>query len=219
MKIYTRSGDRGTTSLFSGERVRKDDPRIEAYGDVDELNSTIGALIAALRRDGGPAASEPGTSEAGALGAELEAVQADLLRAGGWLSCSAGAASAATLPAFAGAEAPAPADDPVARLEQAIDRHEARLAPLRRFILPGGHPSAAWAHLARCVCRRAERRVLALVERGEELPASGADAPVDRVVSEQRRVLVYLNRLSDYLFVVARTCNRLAGCGDRPWEP
>ena len=228
MKIYTRSGDRGTTSLFSGERVRKDDPRIEAYGDVDELNSAIGALVAALR-SGAAAGREPEASEARALCAELEAVQSDLLRAGGWLASSPGAASAATLPAFdACAEAPSGVDcrddscarDPALVLEEAIDRLEARLDPLRQFILPGGDPAAAWAHLARCVCRRAERRLLALLGPAAALEhGAGAPQPAERVLAEQRRILVYLNRLSDYLFVVARTCNRLAGAGDRVWEP
>ena len=188
MKIYTGSGDRGKTSLFSGERVAKHDERIEAYGDLDELNSAIGVLIAGLPPDGD------------GLRPELHDIQSELFAIGAWLATAPGAPAAAALP---------PLDpDGAIGLERAIDRLDAGLPPLAGFILPGGHPGAAWAHVARTVCRRTERRVVALA-------AGGADAK-DAVPI--RRAIVYLNRLSDYFFVLARYINRIQGLGDRPWK-
>jgi cob(I)alamin adenosyltransferase len=208
MRIYTRSGDRGMTSLLSGERVRKDEARIEAYGDLDELNSVLGALAAAVRELGETSGSEAQRAAPG-LVEGLERIQGDLLRAGGWLATSPGSPAIASLGEF-------PADR-TAWLEALIDELEADLPTLTRFILPGGHPASAWAHLARCVCRRAERRVthLAVPAEGGAAPA----APADPVVLQQQRILVYLNRLSDCLFVLARTCNRIASSADRVWEP
>jgi cob(I)alamin adenosyltransferase len=187
MKIYTGSGDRGQTSLFSGERVAKDHERIEAYGDLDELNSAIGALAAAL------------PAQAGDMGPELEAVQAALFRIGAWLAISPGAAAAGSLPPIDPAGASA--------LERSIDRIDAGLPPLTGFILPGGSPAAAWAHLARTVCRRTERRVVRLC-------AAAAASPADPL----QRSIVYLNRLSDYLFVLARYLNRIQGIEERLWK-
>lgn len=187
MKIYTGSGDRGKTSLFSGERVTKAHERIEAYGDLDELNSCIGALAAAVP-------DQPSVQ------AELTAVQSDLFGIGAWL---------ATLPGSPAAAALVPLDPARSRaLEVAIDRMEEELPRLRGFILPGGHPTAAWAHLARTVCRRTERRVVALA--AGEPPE--ADSPLEGAI-------VYLNRLSDYFFVLARHLNRTRGIEDVPWKP
>jgi cob(I)alamin adenosyltransferase len=188
MKIYTGSGDRGKTSLFSGERVAKDNDRIEAYGDLDELNAVLGALAASL--------SEAPPDR----WAELQAIQSDLFCIGGWLATTPGAPEAESLPPI----------DPgrSAWLEGAIDRMEEDLAPLTEFILPGGHPSAAWAHVARTVCRRVERRVVRLA--GDRPPGAAA-APLGRAT-------IYLNRLSDYLFVFARHCNRRHGIADTPWK-
>lgn len=188
MKIYTGSGDRGKTSLFSGERVAKDHERIEAYGDLDELNSVIGALAAAL------------PPQAGEVRPELEAVQADLFNIGAWLATSPGAAAAGSLPPI----------DPerAAALERAIDRIDAALPPLSGFIVPGGSPAAAWAHIARTVCRRTERRVVGLSAK------IAAEPPPDSL----RRSIRYLNRLSDYLFVAARHLNRIQGIEERPWK-
>jgi cob(I)alamin adenosyltransferase len=188
MKIYTGSGDRGKTSLFSGERVGKDHERVEAYGDLDELNAVLGALAANLPE------APPDRR------AELQAIQSDLLRIGGWLATTPGAPAAVSLPPI----------DPgrSAWIEAAIDRMEEDLAPLTAFILPGGHPSAAWAHVARTVCRRAERRIVRLAgdpPPGEAAPALG-------------RAIIYLNRLSDYLFVFARHCNHRHGVADTPWR-
>jgi len=190
MKIYTGTGDRGKTSLFSGERVSKNNPRIEAYGDLDELNSVIGAVMAALEKNQQP------------LTEELRSVQAFLLAAGAWLATTPGAASGRLLKPFTG--------EPVQWLEAAIDRMNASLPDLKQFILPGGHLSASLAHMARTVCRRTERRTIELVER--EDAATGAAETL-------RNILVFLNRLSDYLFVVARYCNHVTGHGEILWEP
>ncbi|MFO7645892.1 MAG: cob(I)yrinic acid a,c-diamide adenosyltransferase [Desulfosarcina sp.] len=189
MTIYTGSGDRGKTSLFSGERVFKSNPRIEAFGDLDELNSVIGAVVAAMD-DGQPALQD-----------ELRAVQADLLTAGAWLATTPGAASIRFLPPFT--------TQPSKTLEAAIDRMSADLPELRQFILPGGHLTACLAHMARTVCRRTERRVVELLtgEWGSAEPSA-----------TMQPILVFLNRLSDYLFVVARYCNHLHGQGELAWK-
>ena len=128
MKIYTRTGDEGSTGLFGGPRVSKDDDRIEAYGDVDELNSVIGALIAALGED-----DELVTDE-------LTRIQSDLFAIGAWLATSPESSAAGNLTPLTSA--------PAALLEDAVDRIDAGLAPLMQFILPGGHPTAAWAHIS-----------------------------------------------------------------------
>lgn len=189
MKIYTRTGDRGRTSLFSGERVSKASCRVEAYGDVDELNSVLGALAASLAGD-----------DARLLQA-VERIQRDLFCIGGRLATTPDSAAFEDLPELEEAA--------VKRLEAEIDRMEEALPPLRGFILPGGHPSACWAHVARTVCRRAERHVVAVLEPTE--PGSDGAAPA--------RLGIYLNRLSDYLFVLARYCNHRQGVADILWEP
>jgi cob(I)alamin adenosyltransferase len=188
MKIYTGGGDQGRTSLFSGERVFKAHARIEAYGDVDELNSMLGALAAAL------------PARAAAIGAEIARLQADLMKVGAWLATSPGSPALAQIEALTAADA--------AALEAAIDHLDAGLPPLRSFILPGGHPAAAWAHVARTVCRRAERRVVGLADTAED------PARQDYFGG----ILVYLNRLSDYLFVLARYLNHVTGIPDRIWK-
>ncbi|HUP64463.1 MAG TPA: cob(I)yrinic acid a,c-diamide adenosyltransferase [Thermoanaerobaculia bacterium] len=174
MKIYTRGGDRGETSLLGPERVRKDDPRIEAYGTVDELSSAIGVARAILGE--------------GSLDGQLAAIQSDLFQVGSYL--------AATKGGFATVE-PGRID----ALEEAIDAMDASLPPLQSFILPGGSSQGAQLHLARTICRRAERRVVKL----------GGD---DEAMSATIR---YLNRLSDYLFVAARLANQERGVADVPW--
>lgn len=184
MKVYTGSGDRGKTSLFSGERIVKSDLRIEAYGDVDELNSELGVLIAGL-----PEALKP-------LAAGLAKIQADLLDIGAWLATTPGSAAVDMLAPFT--------SEKVAGLEAAIDRLDEPLPPLTGFILPGGHLSAATAHVARTVCRRAERHALRVT-----------DSPQDESVGV---MLTYLNRLSDYLFVLARYCNQQTGTAETLWE-
>ena len=181
MKIYTRTGDEGQTGLFGGGRVSKADSRVAAYGDVDELNSAIGLARAA----------EPATL----FDAELEAVQRDLFSIGGHLATPDPDKVRAAL---AKAELSA---SRVEQFERAMDAADATLPPLRAFVLPAGSPKAAALHLARTVCRRAERSVVALAQSHD--------------VSEL--FLVYLNRLSDYLFTLARQANQDAGRGDVTW--
>lgn len=181
VRIYTRSGDDGQTSLFGGRRVYKNNPRVAAYGDVDELNSTLGAAVAAEPKE---------------LQAELLiAIQRDLFSIGGRLaSPDAGKVSGALKKAVI-------EDERIAAIEAAIDGAESELPELRQFVLPGGTLKSALLHQARSVCRRAERSVVALSQT-ETVPAV---------------ILVYLNRLSDLLFVLARLANRDANLQDRTW--
>jgi cob(I)alamin adenosyltransferase len=181
VKIYTRRGDRGETDLFAGGRVRKDHPRVEAYGAVDELNSALGL-----------AAAHSPHEDVRALSREIQARLFDL---GAYL-----AAPDAARRAKAGIAEPPAAD--VAALEARIDGFERELAPLERFVLPGGTAAAAAFHVARTVCRRAERCCVAL-DASEALAAPA---------------LGYLNRLSDLLFVLARVENRRAGLADVEWR-
>jgi cob(I)alamin adenosyltransferase len=197
VKIYTRTGDAGDTSLFGGTRVRKDDARVDAYGEVDELNAWLG-LVRALgppaktkgaRKAKGARKGSPGTP---ALDDALAHIQRDLFALGAELADPAGKIARRVTKATLGA-----AD--VARLEQLIDRLEAGLPPLRKFILAGGTPQGAALHLARTVCRRAERRMVSLTP------------PVDEVL------LRYVNRLSDLLFVMARAANHRARAPEIEW--
>ena len=178
MKIYTRTGDAGETSLFDGTRVGKEDPRVDAYGEVDELNAWLG-LVRASRLDAD-------------VDVELLHIQRDLFALGAQLADPADRIADRVVKATLG-------DADVARLEALIDRLEAELPPLRRFILAGGTPAGASLHVARTVCRRAERRMVALT------PA--ADAVLLR----------YINRLSDLLFVLARVMNHRAGAAETEW--
>jgi cob(I)alamin adenosyltransferase len=180
VKIYTKTGDDGTTGLFGGGRVAKSSLRVEAYGTCDELNSILG-----VARAGGLAKEIDGV---------LAHVQVDLFTVGAELACVPGKEGKLGMDLVGDADAE--------RLEKAIDEAESHLEPLKTFILPGGTPQAAALHHARTVCRRAERAVLAL----EDAPA-------------RKEVVVYLNRLSDLLFVLARLANRLAMVSDVPWEP
>ena len=181
MKIYTRTGDEGTTALFGGDRVVKSHPRIEAYGTVDELNSVVGVVIAHL--------------DAGAdrLSGVLGRIQHELFDLGADLATPEH--SRASVARVGGAHA--------AALEADIDAFEADLAPLRRFILPGGTPAAAHLHVARTVCRRAERLTV--------------EAATREPINEG--AVVYLNRLSDLFFVLARWANHAASVADVEWTP
>jgi cob(I)alamin adenosyltransferase len=180
-RIYTKTGDAGETALGDGTRVPKDHPRVASYGSVDELNAVLGLLLA----------HHPTIAEA----ALLRDIQNDLFDVGGDLCIpqapeeQAGKILRVRL-------------EQASRLEQAIDRLNANLTPLRSFILPGGKPAAAWCHLARTVCRRAEREVVKLSH------SEAVNPPV----------IVYLNRLSDLLFVLARVYND-GGASDVLWEP
>jgi len=181
-RIYTRSGDQGETGLGDGVRVPKDHPRVEAYGSVDELNAVLGLLVAHGLTGTGGAELAPLLLE---IQNELFDVGADL--------CVPDSAQNNRLRVR---------PEQVTRLEQLIDRFNADLAPLPSFVLPGGTPAAAWCHLARTVCRRAERQVTTL----------------GRSESLNPNVLIYLNRLSDLLFVLARVCN-VDGKADVLWVP
>ncbi len=178
MKIYTRTGDAGETSLFDGTRVRKNDARVDAYGEVDELQAWLGFARSSL--------DDPELDE------ELGRIQRDLFALGAQLADPADKIADRVTKAAIG-------DADVARLETLIDRFEAELPPLRRFILAGGSPAGAALHLARAVCRRAERRMVSLQ------PA--IESPLLR----------YVNRLSDLLFVAARLVNTRAGVVEIEW--
>jgi len=180
MKIYTKTGDDGETGLFGGTRVPKDHLRIETYGTVDELNSVVGIVrlhVAAASRE---------------LDVQLERIQNELF--------DLGAALATPDPIKFGITGVT--DEAIALLERSMDRFDADLEPLKQFILPGGAPAAAYLHLARTVCRRAERLTVALARQSDIAPTG----------------VVYLNRLSDWFFVAARWINKQVGEPDVPWK-
>ncbi|MGH7631960.1 MAG: cob(I)yrinic acid a,c-diamide adenosyltransferase [Gemmatimonadales bacterium] len=181
MKIYTRSGDEGETGLFGGGRAPKDHPRVAAYGDVDELNSAIGVVRA--------------TEPVAFFDPLLQSVQRDLFAIGGHLATPDPERVTRAL------EKAALSAGRVAEFERAIDAADEELPPLRAFVLPAGTPKAAALHLARTVCRRAERSVVRL----------GHEAEVHDLFG------VYLNRLSDLLFTLARLANHRDGSGDVTW--
>lgn len=193
MKIYTKTGDTGETSLFGGTRVPKNDARIEAYGTIDELNSTIGVARAAAS----PAHLPSRIDET------LADVQADLFEIGAHLA-SPGTSR------FPGVDVAR-----IENLEHEIDAMEQELEPLKVFILPGGAPGAAALHISRTVCRRAERLVVGLVAAVNV--AAVNDAAVNDETEATLSSIRYLNRLSDYLFVAARFANKEAGVEDVPW--
>ncbi|MGH7654459.1 MAG: cob(I)yrinic acid a,c-diamide adenosyltransferase [Gemmatimonadaceae bacterium] len=180
-KIYTKTGDDGRTALFGGGRVEKDHVRVEAYGDVDELNAVIGAARAT---DMMPRVDEI-----------LAPVQRDLFAIGALLATPHPEKHKEQL------EKARLSDKRIAQLEQAIDDCEEELEPLKAFILPGGTAKSSALHVARTVCRRAERSVITL-QRTDAVP---------------QIIVVYLNRLSDLLFVLARVANRRAGAGEVTW--
>ena len=178
MTLYTRTGDAGETSYFDGTRVRKDDPRLDAYGDIDELNAWLGIVRAS--------GLDPAVDDV------MKQIQRDLFALGAQLADPGEKLSARVTKATIG-------DADVARLEAAIDRFDAEAPPLRRFILPGGTSAGAAVHVARTICRRAERRMVALAP------------PADPVL------LRYVNRLSDLLFALARALNHRGGAPEAEW--
>jgi cob(I)alamin adenosyltransferase len=188
MKIYTGAGDLGKTSLFSGERLSKANQRIEAYGDVDELTSAIGALAASIG------------DEQNELITQLHQIQSHLFNIGSWLATTPESPSTSLLNKFS--------DEPYKKLEQDIDLMQKHLPTLKGFILPGGTTSSAWAHLTRTICRRAERHVILSIE----IEGKGLDG------ENRRSMITYLNRLSDYFFVLARYLNHLSGIQDQLWK-
>ena len=181
MKIYTKTGDAGDTGLFGGGRVGKDHPRVEAYGDVDELNAVLGTVRS--------------TEQMPRIDEIIARVQRDLFSLGALLATPNRDKMTEQL------EKARVDDARIVELEHAIDDCERELDPLRSFILPGGTPKAAALHVARTVCRRAERRVVAL----------------QREIDVPELVVRYLNRLSDLLFMLARVANRRAGAGEVTW--
>ena len=181
MKIYTRKGDKGGTDLFGGGRVDKDHPRVDAYGDVDELNATIGVARA--------------HNTDARIDEILNGIQRDLFSIGALLATPDREKMQQHL------EKAVIGDARVKELESFIDECDRDLEPLKAFILPGGSPGAAALHFSRTVCRRTERRVVGI--------ARNTDIPAD--------VIVYLNRLSDLLFTLARFANKRAGSAEQNW--
>jgi cob(I)alamin adenosyltransferase len=181
--LYTRSGDEGTTALFGGGRVPKDSPRVEAYGCIDELNSALGVAVSFTDDE--------------ALAGVLAGIQNELFNIGSELASEGGTGKAAEAGRmFTDEEAK------IAALEALIDDYDARVEPLRTFILPSGGHAGALLHLCRTVCRRAERAAVTLAREEAVNPA----------------VLTYLNRLSDLLFVLARYANKAEGREETPWR-
>jgi cob(I)alamin adenosyltransferase len=178
VKIYTRTGDSGETALFDNSRVSKADPRVDAYGEVDELNAWLGFIVASgVDLD---------------IVESLTRIQRDLFAVGATLADPSERIADRVTKAFV-------TDADVERLEALIDRHEQELPPLTRFILAGGSVAGGGLHVARTVCRRAERRIVALVPPADPL------------------IVKYMNRLSDLLFVLARAVNHRAGQPEREW--
>lgn len=180
-KLYTRTGDLGETALFGGGRVPKDDLRVEAYGSVDELNSALGVAVSFIRQR--------------RIAAALQSVQNELFNIGSELASESG-------PRAAKGRMFIDSERKIADLERLIDEYDAKLPLLRTFVLPSGSRAGALLHLARSVCRRAERAVIRLSRREEVNP----------------QVIIYLNRLSDLLFVLARYVNKAARKPETPWR-
>jgi cob(I)alamin adenosyltransferase len=180
-KLYTRTGDQGETALLGGDRVPKDHPRVEAYGSVDELNSVLGVAVSLIRQR--------------RVAAALQSIQNELLNLGSELAAES----------RSGREKSRTFIDPesrIADLERLIDDYDAKLPPLRTFILPSGSQAGALLHMARSVCRRAERAVVRL----------------SRQETVNPHAIVYLNRLSGLLFVLARYVNKAARKPEKPWR-
>jgi cob(I)alamin adenosyltransferase len=186
-KVYTRGGDKGQTALVGGRRVAKSDPRLEAYGTVDELNCVIGTLVPQVKVE-----LSRNPNEQSAVLTLLDAIQHELFDVGSRLACEDEKLLA---------QLPQIQDDRIAELERAMDTYSTHLKPLKNFVLPGGTRSAGISHLARTVCRRAERATVAIGEHVEPI------------------VVQYLNRLSDYFFVLSRHLNRLSNVEEPIWNP
>ena len=182
MKIYTKAGDQGKTSLIGGTRVPKSHIRIESYGTVDELNSFIGLLNDLV--------------DDATINLDLKEIQDRLFTVGSSLACDPEKESALRIPDLK--------EEDIVRLELAMDAMNEVLAPMKSFIIPGGHQAISTAHIARCVCRRAERWCVNMQEE---------DLFVETLV------IKYLNRLSDYLFTLSRYIGHLKGIADLPWKP
>jgi cob(I)alamin adenosyltransferase len=197
MKIYTKTGDKGTTSLIGGTKVPKSHLRIEAYGTVDELNSFIGLL-----RDQLGAVPTPGMDQPGA-GPDFESIRAMILEIqdrlftiGSSLACDPEKETKLAIPDLK--------EEDLIALEKSIDQMDGVLPPMKSFVLPGGHVAVSTTHIVRCVCRRAERCCVRMQEEG---------------LSVEPMVIRYLNRLSDYFFELARYTAHLLGAEEIPWRP
>lgn len=186
MKVYTKTGDKGTTGLVGGTRVPKSHVRLEAYGTIDELNAHLGVLIAEIAKESESASSDIET---------IRWIQNKLFVIGTLLATESDSPLAGSLPRIS--------EEEIHRIEQKIDVLQIQLPPLQAFILPGGIPAAASAHVCRTVCRRAERRLFSLVDAGFEIDSNST---------------AFLNRLSDYLFVLSRSLNQRAGNDDFLWD-
>ena len=180
MKIYTKSGDKGKTSLFSGKRVEKYNLSIQAYGTIDELNSWIGLIKDVL----------PQSTDL-----DFVEIQETLFTLGSYLATGGDEKMIDKLPVLS--------DSPISSLEEAIDEFQSDLPEMKNFILPGGHVNSSYCHVARCVCRRAERLVVELSE----------SIHIDPII------VMYLNRLSDFLFVLSRKVLHDENIDDIPWKP
>ncbi|WP_024334893.1 cob(I)yrinic acid a,c-diamide adenosyltransferase [Desulfotignum balticum] len=189
MKIYTGTGDKGRTSLFSGERVLKSDLRMDACGGMDELNAFTGSIKAAWE------ITDPD------LDRDIDQIQSWLLEAGAWLATTPDSPLTGSLNPFT--------DSPARHLESSMDRLSEQLPEIRQFILPQGHRSAAFAHMARTVCRRVERVVLSLCRQ---------ENPEQSVTEPMKNILVFLNRLSDYFFILARYLNHRHKVKETLWK-
>lgn len=196
MRLYTRSGDDGTTGLFGGGRVSKDHPRVEAYGTVDELNAAIGLVAAeVLRLRCGGSATATGGGVPDLLAHIFADLQSRLFDIGADLATPEGSKQEAKVLRIS--------DEQVAEVEKWIDEIDAGNAPMKSFVMPGGTELAARLHLARTICRRAER---AMVRLRHTEPVSGG-------------AIVYINRVSDMLFAMARRANKESAVPDVPWTP
>jgi cob(I)alamin adenosyltransferase len=182
MKIYTKTGDKGTTSLIGGTKVPKSDIRIESYGTVDELNSWIGLVNDLLQDD--------------EFRNDLKEIQDRLFTIGSALATGKEKGTKMILPQLH--------DSDVQLLERKIDEMTGRLPEMKSFILPGGHSTVSFIHITRCVCRRAERMTVNLQQ---------------HELSIDERIIIYLNRLSDYLFILARYVGQKLGAEEIPWKP
>jgi cob(I)alamin adenosyltransferase len=189
MKIYTKFGDQGQTRLVGGECVQKNNPRVECYGTVDELNSSLGIVISHW-------------TEGGASISDLTRIQNELFNLGSLLACE----KKETLPLL-----PAITESHIEKIESHIDEMTAKLAPLKNFIIPGGSIAASHLHMSRTICRRAERLTVGLI--GDSVGQLSSEE-----TSTLNTCLRYLNRLSDYLFVLARFANLNNGVPDQVWE-
>jgi cob(I)alamin adenosyltransferase len=187
MKIYTKTGDDGTSSLFSGERVKKNHPRLQAYGTLDELNSYLGLLISQLDKFTD-------------IQNQLWEIQSDLLYFGGWIATSPDSENIKRLKPIT--------QDKISFLENAINVMQNSIPPINTFILPGGDFSAALAHVARTICRRAEREIIQFYQQS-----------TNSLYHENiEKSVIYLNRLSDYLYILARFINHLNNFPEKEWK-